>query len=189
MGRRPCRCARHGGERRFAPRGACRGIGMPSMNMAAHTNPKAKMTPKMRYVHSNRISGHILRGSRRNPGRKSRWPGAGLYWNAASRLPGRPAGEATRCAFQLSLEACRPSPGSPLWMTQSGRACSSIGRTRRCPAEAASETQAHVPRPPVHFEPQVPPQSPNVRPWSPPSDRSAPCVVGRGIPGSGKPAQ
>jgi hypothetical protein len=24
--------------------------------MAAQTNPKAKMTPKMRYVHSNRIS-------------------------------------------------------------------------------------------------------------------------------------
>jgi hypothetical protein len=77
MGRRPCGCARHGGGKGFALRGARRGLGMRSMNMAAQTNPKAKMTPKMRYVHSNHHLGHILRARDENLAEKVDGPARG----------------------------------------------------------------------------------------------------------------
>jgi hypothetical protein len=50
---------------------------MRSMNMAAQTNPKAKMTPKMRYVHSNHHLGHILRARDENLAEKVDGPARG----------------------------------------------------------------------------------------------------------------
>lgn len=70
--------------RGVAPRGARRGLGVPSVNIAAQTHPKAKMTPTNRYVHSNRISDRFS-GASQKPSRNSRRPGPADFWNAASR--------------------------------------------------------------------------------------------------------
>ncbi len=149
----PVGCARHGEGKGFAPRGARRGVGMPSMNVAAQTNPKAKMTPKMRYVHSNRISDTFSGARDENLAEKVDGP-ARACWNAASRLPGRRARQ-------------RAAPSSSLWRLVDlrqdllqihlslddpieTRACSSIGRTRRCPRRRPPRPR---PMSPVHPEP------------------------------------
>jgi len=120
-----CGCARHAGGEGFAPRGARRGVGMPTVNMAAQTNPKAKMTPKIRYVHSNRISDRFSGASDKNLAEKVDGPAPRACSNAASRPPdgrARAARYAFRLSGALSTFARISSMSTCPWVIQSVRA-------------------------------------------------------------------
>jgi len=98
---------------------------MLAVNMAAQTNPKAKMTPKIRYVHSNRISDRFSGASDKNLAEKVDGPAPRACWNAASRpLDGR--ARAARYAFRLSgalsTFAMISSMSTCPWVIQSVRA-------------------------------------------------------------------
>jgi hypothetical protein len=149
----------------FAPRGAWRGVGMPSMKHGRTDEPEGEDDPQDEVRPQQPHLGHILRGSRRNPGRKSRGP-ARACWNAASRPPGRRARQrALRLpplSGRLSTVARISSRFTCLWMTQSWRA-----RARALEGHAGASgggLRDLGPCPPFILSPK-PCQSPNVRPW------------------------
>jgi hypothetical protein len=98
---------------------------MPTVNMAAQTNPKAKMTPKIRYVHSNRISDRFSGARDKNLAEKVDGPAPRACWNAASRPPdgrARAARYAFRLSGALSTFARISSMSTCPWVIQSVRA-------------------------------------------------------------------